>query len=276
MAFTPPKTFAVGEILSAVDMNVFVRDNTEDLDARIIDITDGDFSFRYAGSRIYKATGTFDRNDAFGNGTDTSWLRYVRGRMVGGGGSGSPGDDNVSESVGGGGASGAYIEFFYPYSFLLDDGDVVIGDGGVGPASGSGGSGGNTTFELTFGVISAPGGFGGFSSFGGGSVGRGGFGVAPTGSSLSFVAFNPYRFANGQTGGPGNTSFRAAFANDDTSYITGNGSDSMLGQGGQGSTIADDQYRAGAGYGFGGGGGINANVAGQDGGDGVVMLDFFR
>ena len=35
MAFTNPKTWSFGEVLTSTDMNLYVRDNTADLDARI-------------------------------------------------------------------------------------------------------------------------------------------------------------------------------------------------------------------------------------------------
>jgi hypothetical protein len=280
MSFIPPKTFAVNEVLTAVDLNVFVRDNTNDLDSRLDEIN-GPFSFRYAGSRIYTTTGTFDRNDAFGNGIDTSWLRYVRGRMVAGGGSGSPGSSTQSKSVGGGGGSGAYVEFFYPYSFLLDNGDVEVGSGGIGPATGTGGTGGATRFELSFGFLTVNGGLGGFEGIISQTTdnrgARGGDGGNVTGTAAGFLGFSPYRFANGWRGSPGNNAWSVVHAGD-TSYVTAHGADSMLGQGGLG--LRDKElpvsYRDGGGYGWGGGGGFEAVIPGHTGGSGVVLLDFFR
>jgi len=35
VAFTPPKTWSFGEILTSTDMNTYVRDNTDDLDTRV-------------------------------------------------------------------------------------------------------------------------------------------------------------------------------------------------------------------------------------------------
>lgn len=283
MTFIPPRTFAVGEVLSAVDMNVFVRDNTTDLDERLTDITDGDFSFRYAGSRVYTETGKFNRNDAFGNGIDTSWLRYVRGRMVGGGGAGSPGSSTDAKSVGAGGGSGAYTEFFYPYSFLLDDGDVEIGAGGAASLTPGDptADGSATRFELSFGFLTVGGGGRGGTSTISQTVdnraARGGLGGSVSGTAAGFLSFTPYRFANGQPGKNGWNGYSIVHAGD-TTFIGGSGADSVLGNGGQPPTGKGDfTYRAGAGFGFGGAGAWGeANVAGQAGASGVVLLDFFR
>lgn len=281
MTFIAPKTWAVGEVLSAVDMNLYVRDNTEDLDNRVTGITDGDFSFRYAGSRVYTTTGKFNRDDAFGNGIDTSWIRYVHGKMVGGGGSGSPGDSTQTKSVGGGGGAGAYVEFFYPYSFFLEDGDVEIGAGGIGATTGPGGEGSATRFQLTFGFLAAGGGRRGDTSPLSQTVdnrqARGGDGGTVAGTSAGFLSFTPYRFVNGQRGGPGTNGFSVVHAGDDL-IMPGNGGSSMLGQGPTGTVqnVSPVTYRPGGGYGFGGAAGFEAVIPGDSGADGVVFLDFYR
>ncbi|HEY7821614.1 MAG TPA: hypothetical protein VIG24_02210, partial [Acidimicrobiia bacterium] len=101
MTFITPKTWAVGEVLSAVDMNLYVRDNTANLDERVSDITDGPFSFRFVGRRFVTENATISFDDLFGDGTDTSFVRALRFIALGAGGGGAGG--GATAKVGGGG-----------------------------------------------------------------------------------------------------------------------------------------------------------------------------
>lgn len=274
MTFINPKTWEVGEILSAVDMNVYVRDNSTDLDDRINDITGGPFSYRFAGRRVVTSTATVTFNDLFGDGTDTSFVRALRFIAQGGGGGGAGG--GATAKVGGGGGAGAMIEVFttslasYQPSF-----SVTVGPAGAGGANeGSGSSGGNTSLPSIF----AAGGQGGTISTISQAVdmrsGAGGSGG--TTSGLTTSSSTGYRISI--SGDNGLSGFSIITSSDASGLqVAGNGANSRFGRGGRpaqnkgGSPTGADAAQFGAG----GGGGVLTG-AGGDGGPGLVIIDMFR
>jgi hypothetical protein len=158
MAFIPPKTFAVGEVLSAIDMNTFVRDNTNALNV----------GFRLLNRRIFDSAGsfTFSKADPMGDGSiDGSIIRAYRIICVGGGGAGGGGKATGAGqcSPASGGASGAFAERFALASAYPSTVPVVVGAAGVPATADNGGNGGASSFAATGGgpVVSAFGGEGG-------------------------------------------------------------------------------------------------------------------
>lgn len=259
MVWTPPKTWATGEVLSSNDMNLYVRDNTDYLKTEV-DAIGGDNSYLYAGRRLFTSTGTFVKADAFGDGTDTSWLRLLRVTMVGGGGAGGGAIATSSgeTSCGGGGGSGWYIQYTILASTLDASEAVTVGVGGVGQI----GLDGTDATGSSFNGRSAGGGAGGDAAASAGSLGIGGFGGVGSSPVNGLVVGGAYgHFGQLNLGGAG------------ASNPIGNGGRS--GNPNQGGNGAD-----GTGYGSGGGGagnGASATAkAGGDGADGAVLLEFYR
>lgn len=277
MTFIPPKTFAVGEVLSAVDMNVFVRDNTANLDERIFQITNGEFSFRFVGRRVITSNQTVVFDDLFGDGTDTSFVRALRFIVQGGGGGGA--GSGTTLKVGGGGGAGATIEEFrtslgaYKPNFTAVVGPA--GSGGVTESSGS--SGGNSSVPGIF----APGGGAGVISTISQAVdmraGQGGVGGSAGGAAASATP-GSYRIAtNGENGLSG---LSIVTSSDATGIqLGGNGGNTRFGRGGlpgrgkSGGTANNGS--AGSGFGTGGGGAVENGIGGN-GAPGLIIIDMFQ
>ena len=157
MTFITPKTFAVGEVLSAVDMNVFVRDNTAALNV----------GFRFLARRIFDTPGTFtfSKADPMGNGSvDGSIIRAYRIICVGGGGGGAGGQATGANQCNpaSGGSSGGYAERFALSSVYPDSVEVKVGAAGAAGTGANGASGEGTQFNVGLpGSVSATGGDGG-------------------------------------------------------------------------------------------------------------------
>ena len=274
MTFITPKTFAVGEVLSAVDMNVFVRDNTADLDSRISSITDSPFSLRFVGRILVTESTTIAFDDMFGDGTDTSFVRALRLIGIGGGGGGAAG--GTGNKVGGGGGAGGRVELFTrSLSDFQPTFAVTIGPGGAGGAvDQSGSNGGNTTAP---GVFAAGGGSGSISTTSSSAdmrTARGGTGggqSTPTNSSSTGYVIR----TEGDNGLPG----FSIITDTDSSGIqaSGQGASSPFGRGGRGQTNKGGPVfgGTGAGFGSGGGGGVLTGVGG-DGAPGVLIIDMFQ
>lgn len=208
----------------------------------------------YVGSRYFTSSGTFDRLDAFGDGSNIE-AKAVKVRLVGGGGGACGITANQS---GRGGGGGGYAErFISPFS--ENSTAVTVG------ARGNGGA--NTPVNGDAGGTSS---FGSFASATGGAGGRtnretlgaaGGSGTAPGG-----IVFD---------GNPG--------MGDGASSTGGAGGSSHLGGGGRAWNSRDRcQNRQGAdasGFGGGGGGGIRVcsgnGTRGGHGRAGLVIVDVY-
>jgi len=278
VTFIPPKTFSVGEVLSAIDMNTFVRDNTSNLDERLTEIS-SPLSYRYVGQRIITETTTVVFDDLFGNGIDTSFVRALYVRAVGGGGGGAGG--GTTSRVGGGGGSGAYTEFFTTFLGAWQPNILVtIGQGGAGGAAGSSGSNGTST-TLPSELASLGGGNGGSISVISQSVdmrsGSGGLGGIVATATVTSIPPNFSRIRlRGNNGGTGISVITSSDAQG--LKLGGEGANSPFGQGGlagRGKTTAVNGS-FGQGFGSGGGGGGDDTATGGDGMPGVVILDLFR
>lgn len=276
MTFIPPKTFAVGEVLSAVDMNVFVRDNTQALKDQI------DAGFRFIGRRIYSPPGnyTFAKADPFGDGSlGDLTVRALRVICVGGGGAGGGGASTGAgqASVAAGGSSGSYAEsIFTDLTALPASVPVVVGAGGTGVSGATGNDGTESSFS----------GVGALAFFVRGRAGRGGARTtAASGLLVTQGTLRSLDTSNGQIRVEGGVSegalFDTAVIGPTSNLLGGTGGSNPLGTGGRGLTNAQGRT-FGEARGFGGGGGgvsiTSSNtsaVAGIDGGDGVVIVEVF-
>lgn len=256
MTFITPKTFDVGEVLSAVDMNVFVRDNTADLDARLNEV-DGPNSFRFAGRRVITESVTFEKGKALGGALETPWARLFLVTLVGGGaaGGGCAATGSGATACGGGGGAGGYLQRFFDADSLDATTTITIGQGGSGVSNGTGGNGTATVF----GTASAPGGFGGNA---GGADAVGGSGGTPA---------TP----------PGAISIPGEGGSSAQLVIGGRGGSNPLGSGGRpGNPAQAGTGLGGQGFGAGGGGagqgGSQPARTGGAGTGGIVIIDVFR
>jgi hypothetical protein len=266
MTFIPPKTFAVSEILTAVDLNVFLRDNTIDLDERVN-------RDAYLGRVYITSTQTFDSNDAFGSGTDTSMVTRFAFTIIGGGGAGGGADSTSSTqcSAGGGGGAGSLRMFNRTAALAQLITDIEIGDGGVGVLGTTGGDG-TVTRVLIDGtpLFSAPGGRGGSQVRRGdefiGTVLSGLGGVPP----ITAATFS-------SPGAPGEPGFSSGLPNPGLS-LGGTGASSPYGAGGRFGS-APNNGSPGLGFGAGGGGAANFGDAGArpggNGAPGLCFIDMF-
>ena len=269
MAFIPPKTFAVGEVLSAVDMNTFVRDNTNALNV----------GFRLLNRRIFDSAGsfTFSKADPMGDGSiDGSIIRAYRIICVGGGGAGAGGKTTGSGqcSPAGGGCSGGYAERFALSSIYPASIPVVVGAAGVASAGNNGGDGGASTFAAATpdGAVSAPGGRGGLVFV---NV------VAPP--SVSQSPFLPTSGFAGDITSAGELGQGSLVIVRDGSpaHMGGNGGSGIFGSGGSGQDSTTGAAVSNA-VGFGGGGGgrsvavaSTTAVAGGNGSGGLVVVELY-
>lgn len=261
MAFITPKTWAVGEVLSAVDLNVFLRDNTNALNE----------GFRFINRRIFNTPGTFtfEKSNPVGDGSvDGAIIRAYRIICLGGGGGGGGGGTvatgTPNASPASGGSSGAYAERFALSAAYGATVEVVVGAAGVGGTGANGGDGGLSSFAGT-------------NTRAGG--GRGGVFRAstatPCGSTSTFTStvFNGDIAHGGQ---PGESGFVLEFA----LANGGNGGSSLFGGGGAGLSRTTAAVLSDAtGHGAGGGGRMVASPAGPtkggDGSPGLVIVELF-
>ena len=213
--------------------------------------------FRYAGTRYYTSSGTFEKADPLGTGD--IGLRAIKVRLVGGGG--GSGRANQGTGAAGGGGGGYAESFITDLTSLTSSETVTVGAGGPGSTTSGvdGGDGGSTSFGA---LVSATGGRGGSSGVASdGDFNRGGSGGSGTAGDL---------LIDGDGGGAG--------ANDQRQ--SGKGGSSMLGGGGRGNarTALAGASQAGGNYGGGAGGGVQStsgNQSGREGGDGIVIVDCF-
>jgi len=246
----------------------------------IVLAADGSFAgvntngFAYAGTVYFTSNGTFDKTDAFGDGSGVV-PRAIRVRMVGGGGGGGGCSTTTSTqaSVGASGGGGAYAESFITDIAGLDSTvSVTRGAGGTGGAAGNnaGSAGGASSFGSLVIAAGAPGGSGSGAvvpgvllAFGVGSVG-GGTAADSTGqlkldggrSDLPYV-FTQGGIAAGPRGGgsffsPGSVNVISTGANGATQ--TGVGVGGISGANGTSQSTAR---------------------AGGAGGNGIVIIDVF-
>lgn len=276
MTFIAPKTWAVGEVLSAVDMNLYVRDNTNALKEQI------DTGFRFAGRRVYSPPGnyTFAKADPFGDGSLAGIeVRALRVICVGGGGAGGGGTGTGAgqASVAAGGSSGSYAEsLFTDLSALPASVNVVVGAGGTGVIGATGNDGTNSSFA----------GVGASAFVVTGRAGRGGQRTPQATGLLSIQGtFRTLIPSTGQIvieGGAGEGAmFDTAVIGPTSLLFGGTGGSNPLGSGGFGLThVQGTTFGEPTGFGGGGAGvtitaGNTSAVAGINGGNGVVIVEVF-
>jgi hypothetical protein len=267
VTFVTPKTWAAGEVLSADDMNVYVRDNTLAMSIgsrRII-------------TRIFSTAGTatFSKADPLGDGSlDGALIKQYRVIAIGGGGAGGGGLATSANqaSVASGGQSGGYAERFVLPSQFDATITITVGAGGAAASGAAGGDGGDSSFGST---TSSP-----------SVVARGGRGGFVSTAKTGFVASN--NTWRGLTNGVGAFWFHGQsgqgavyFGNEVTGLAGGNGGSSLFGTGGSGINAATDASLAtGQRYG-GGGGGVSqilpsaSAATGGAGAAGVVLVEMF-
>jgi hypothetical protein len=260
MTFIPPKTWAVGDVLSAVDMNTYVRDNTAALNT----------GFRFAGRRFYSPAGSyvFEKANPFGDGSFSGFpVRLLRVIAVGGGGAGGGANSTGSSqfSAASGGSSGHYAEStFTDIAALSASIEVIVGAGGTGVSAGVGGAGGESRFAF---LVRAAGGNGGTRS------------VAASGVVASSRTLRPLTPHVGQIRISGEVGEGAVISAG--TLVGGTGGSGVLGSGGGGLTETQGET-FGDGLGFGaGGGGVSATVGsaaaqtGRPGADGVLIVEVY-
>lgn len=225
--------------------------------------------FQYAGSRSYLSSGSFDRTDAFGDGSNVV-ARALRVRLVGGGGggAGSPQTGGSDAHVGASGSGSSFVESVLIGDDVPETATVTVGAGGAGGESGGNGTNGSDT---VFGsdLVKAFGGQGGFSQ---GTV----------------TVTSAYPGVGGRIEGIGDIvvvggASAAGFVVPGGFCISANGGSSTFGGGAPGLERWGSGGRDGAdadGFGAGGSGAV-ANVNntsprnGGDGGPGLAVLDVF-
>ena len=269
MTFIPPKTFSVGEVLSAIDMNTFVRDNTNALN----------FGFRFVNRRIFATAGssTFDKADPMGDGSISgAAIRAYRIICVGGGGAGGGGKATGSSqcSPASGGCSGSYAERFALASIYPSTVAVVVGAGGAGSAGANGADGTASTFAATAptGIVSAPGGAGGgvFVNV-----------VAPPSVSQSPSLPSVAPIGDITSSGDLGHGSLVILRDGSPAAMGGNGGSGIFGSGGSGQSSTTGRISA-DGRGFGGGGAgrtvaaaNSAADAGGNGASGLVVVELY-
>lgn len=208
--------------------------------------------------------------------TPTSGTKVIRLRMVGGGG-GTAGTAGLASSIDvcGGGASGAYLEWWLDpgSNTSIAGGALVIGIGGIaGTAGGTvGGSGGNTAITIQGTTFTATGGGPGNRTGTGATnrQGSGGEGAAGSGASAAgtFASLSPLALSVTQGGYA--TRYSLSFA------IGGIGGSNPLGTGGRGTEGGNSNGANGTGYGGGGGGSMSTtlNITGTAGTAGIIIIE---
>jgi hypothetical protein len=263
MAILTPKTFTSGEVLTASDVNAYLRGG-------------------YMGSVYFTSSGTFTK-------ATYPWLKAIRVKVVAGGGGGGGCDycgvADAAAAVGGGG--GCYAEsFITDIASLASSVTVTIGSGGAGGTGGTSGSPSGTTGTS-----------GGDSEFGAGTayeVSAGGGNAGNRGlDGASFLGNDGVAARRVGTGDLviGATATESSFSvgTTDSTFAMANasaGGASMLGVGGRGGRRRNqDSAEDGAnGSVFGGGGGGGATTAqttatnGANGGtaaNGIVIVEMY-
>ena len=103
---------------------------------------------RYAGTRKFAATGSFEKDDAFGDSSNVSARAIVMTLVGAGGGGGGAGVTIAGQSAAGGGGSGGAVGIHVLESAAIDalgtTMTITVGAGGVGAAAGA--DGGDTIF----------------------------------------------------------------------------------------------------------------------------------
>jgi hypothetical protein len=168
MAWTSPKTWAFGEVLTSTDMNVYVRDNTQAL----FDFVFLPFGGTATGGTIATSGGftthTFDASGTFtvssGEGLVTAFV------ISGGGGGGDALRTNAGAALNGGGGGGGGIVVSNVY-VSAGTYTVTVGAGGANGSSGA--RGGASLFGNVL-IAGASGGTGGVQGGSGGASGEGG------------------------------------------------------------------------------------------------------
>jgi hypothetical protein len=139
MAILTPKTFTSGDVLTAADVNAYLRGG-------------------YMGSVYFTSSGTFTK-------ATYPWLRAIRVKVQGaGGGSGGCATTGAGEaSGGGGGGGGGYAEkFITDIAGVSASETVTVGSGGAGGAAGNNaGSTGGTSSAFSLSATGGAGGSGG-------------------------------------------------------------------------------------------------------------------
>lgn len=202
--------------------------------------------------------------------TPTAGAKTARARIVagGGGGGGCPATGSTQQATGGGGQSGGYAE--HDFTISAASYPLTVGTPGIRGAVGSAGGGGGSS--IIGGVITVPGGVGGYA----------GNAVAPTASLGS--ATNSYTAPTVTTGTlrisvPPKAGQPAFVLGSGTNQAKGgNGGDSPLGNGGQGG-LGGAPGLTGAGFGGGGGGcsqlaSNNGDVGGAGSGGYIEIWEF--
>jgi len=267
--FVTPKTWDVGEVLSAVDMNVYVRDNSNALN----------FGFRYVARRIYPVAGsyTFVKADPLGDGSlDGSLIRAYRIICVGGGGAGGGGKATGSNqcSPASGGSSGGYAESFRLASIYPSSIPVVVGAAGSPSAGSTGGSGTGSTFAsgTSGGAVSATGGDGGRVATN--------LEAPPHVSQSSFLPLGGLIGDLTSAGDAGHSSIVVSVGGTGSSS-GGNGGSGRYGSGGSGQSSGTGASFSDA-QGFGGGGGgrsvataSSSAAAGGNATGGLVVIELY-
>lgn len=202
------------------------------------------------------------------------WLRAIRIKVVGGGGSGGGAGTTGSTQCGAssGGAAGGYAErFFTDISSLDATVTVTVGTGGAATSTYTGNTGGTSAFGTSGNAwrTRATGGSAGSGNLGPSTSRPGGAGGVGTNGDL---------LGKGGAGGPFISFVATAF----NSY-SGFGGSSVLSGGGEGRTAtinAGVDGIAGSTPGGGGSGGINigtngVNRSGGAGGNGTVIVELY-
>ena len=183
--------------------------------------------------------------------------------MSGGGGAGTGSQGSpAGVSVGGGGASGAALDFFIDGGGPISGGPVVIGPGGISAIAG-GSAGGPTSVTInTVVYTAAPGSQGGFAL-------RALVTSATISGGTQLPGSSAVDVVSGDNGLPG-------IVTDLTTGHGGSGAGGAFGIGGRGS-LGPGVGLIGSGYGAGGGGAFSTDTSfiGGDGTAGVVIIDEF-
>lgn len=189
-------------------------------------------------------------------------------RMCGGGGGGGTNAGPGNVSVGGGGASGAWIEFHVGFAgSLLTGGAFTNGAAGTAGASTptAGGVGGNSTLVIAGVTATAKGGNGGGAGTNGAAPQLTVGGTVQTGSGLSAGSID---YTGGTQGGSG-----IAWSNSSSLQQGGGGGSSPYGVGGIGNTLGAGNAATGNCAGGSSGASDNSSAAGGAGTIGIIIVD---
>lgn len=193
--------------------------------------------------------------------------RTLHLRMVGGGGGGGGAESGANYGVGGGGASGMYLETWLVLGQRATGGAVAVGAAGTGGSGAAAGANGGTTSVVINGrTYAAAGGTGGLYMANGSDTRQTGSVVQQGGSSSGDGII--------LAGCPGFDGHRASTP----SLSGGNGGTSPLGVAGWGSKSTLGNAGSAAGFGAGGGGAVSGATTrdGGSGSPGIVIIEEYR